>query len=266
MEKSALETNLLTEIFQECFIHELENNDEILIDKQNVILFLRNLLENNIDFYPGKRQLEINDEKVSIDLKSTSLDNSDQLVNDSLPRNIIVTSLHNDLFTTSEIRKEFERLFLSIDDECSFCYISIFKRCSLTFSSPIYAILARIKLNGTPFMGEDLKMFLKNPIRAKNTRSNLEPPENDKCFLISPPASPPVGWEQVLEEPPIVNLELIATLSTKLNQLEPCELIKESSEMPGIIIHPCVDSQEFFEENTNFKRKFMPTKRPVDGC
>jgi hypothetical protein len=41
----------------------------------------------------------------------------------------------------------------------------------------------------------------------------LEAPQSDKLFLISPPASPPVGWEQEFEDPPVVNLDLLAALS-----------------------------------------------------
>ena len=55
------------------------------------------------------------------------------------------------------------------------------------------------------------------PIKLKNTRAFLEPPKNDKGFLISPPSSPPVGWESQLEDPPVVNLDLLVALS----KLEP---------------------------------------------
>jgi len=45
--------------------------------------------------------------------------------------------------------------------------------------------------------------------------AHLRPPAIEKNFLISPPGSPPVGWEQVVEEPPNVTPladDLIAAL------------------------------------------------------
>ncbi len=48
----------------------------------------------------------------------------------------------------------------------------------------------------------------------------MEAPQSDKLFLISPPSSPPVGWEQEFEEPPNVNLDLLAAIS----QMDPSKL------------------------------------------
>ncbi len=36
-----------------------------------------------------------------------------------------------------------------------------------------------------------------------NDHQHLEVPENDKMFLISPPASPPLGWKQIKESAPV---------------------------------------------------------------
>ena len=41
----------------------------------------------------------------------------------------------------------------------------------------------------------------------------LEPPERDKQYLISPPASPPVGWEVIGEREPYVNYDLINAIA-----------------------------------------------------
>lgn len=45
-------------------------------------------------------------------------------------------------------------------------------------------------------------------VRNRRLRDRLPVPATDKNFLISPPGSPPVGWEQIREDPP--NLDTLA--------------------------------------------------------
>ena len=55
----------------------------------------------------------------------------------------------------------------------------------------------------------------------------LLPPKPEKMFLISPPCSPPVGWEQTPESHPVINMELIQALS-RLNpgmNMTPCDVL-----------------------------------------
>jgi len=68
-------------------------------------------------------------------------------------------------------------------------------------SSPIQSITLRV-YNGphTP------DLLLEHP--SLNAHTHLPVPISDKNFLISPPGSPPVGWEQIREDPP--NAETLA--------------------------------------------------------
>lgn len=70
----------------------------------------------------------------------------------------------------------------------------------------------------------------------------LKPPALEKQFLISPPASPPEGWEPVTEAQPILNLDLQTALANILPG-SAHELHPPSSDQPGIVVHICSDSE-----------------------
>lgn len=53
--------------------------------------------------------------------------------------------------------------------------------------------------------------FLTQPIRIGSATLGL--PQRTKQFLISPPSSPPVGWEQVEEASPVVDFSLVTALA-----------------------------------------------------
>ncbi|KAF9533616.1 calcineurin-binding protein [Crepidotus variabilis] len=108
--------------------------------------------------------------------------------------------------------------------------------------------------------------------------SYLQPPAIEKNFLISPPGSPPVGWEQIREDPPNVNAlaeDLIAALK-KLQAREeeskkPVELHdpEEGPANVGVyvedydagqitVIHGTQDSDWVYGETAPAREKWRP--------
>ncbi len=88
-------------------------------------------------------------------------------------------------------------------------------------------------------------------------------PPLKKQFLISPPASPPVGWEQSKDPEPVINFDLVARLAALAPaDTTPQEIHAASDNCPAIVIHTC-DSDEDGEDTPRaFKRKIPHTPCP----
>ncbi|KAG7167495.1 sarah-like [Homarus americanus] len=159
-------------------------------------------------------------------------------VNQEPPTSIIVTNLLAQTFDEPEERAIFQSLFHDVDETATFQYFKSFKRVRVNFASAAQAAAARNKLHLTEFRGEIIKCYFTQPIILGSNREggpHLQPPKREKQFLISPPASPPVGWEPIEEAEPLVNYDLIAAVAN-LAPGEAHELHPPTEDKPGIIV------------------------------
>ncbi|KAI0648420.1 Calcipressin [Trametes meyenii] len=87
-----------------------------------------------------------------------------------------------------------------------------------------------------------LRVYRADPTPLETTETQehnhyLRPPVNDKNFLISPPGSPPVGWEQIREDPPNAT-PLAHDLITALRRLEIQEEEESRGPGPNVLLEP----------------------------
>ncbi|XP_008323504.1 calcipressin-1 isoform X2 [Cynoglossus semilaevis] len=154
----------------------------------------------------------------------------------------LVASVTNpEVFSRPEAQAGFEALFRSFDPEVQFQYFRSFRRVRISFSDALAAAEARLRLNKTDFNGKEMRLYFAQSVHIGSPR--LEPPKPDKQFLISPPASPPVGWEQSKDAMPVINYDLLCAIS-KLGPGDKYELHTATPTTPSVVVHVCEDEGE----------------------
>lgn len=198
--------------------------------------------------------------KPDVEISSPIDGNGNEFEEEQQTWSVSVTNLPNDVFEDENAKKMFEKLFShygSVSDT-SFIYLKTFHRARVTFNNEENAKEAKKNLHGHLFLGYELGVFLVQRRSSLNNNSNLKPPPLTKQFLISPPASPPVGWEQTLESHPVINYDLLAAVAT-LDTSQPYQLHTSAEDAPSIVVHLC-DEEEDEDVADDEGSKFHPLK------
>ncbi|XP_035249821.1 calcipressin-1-like isoform X2 [Anguilla anguilla] len=170
---------------------------------------------------------------------------------------VIATLADLEVFNNPVSQAGFEALFRSFDAEATFQYFKSFRRVRVNFGTAAAATEARARLHKSEFNGKEMRVHFAQSVHIGSAR--LEPPKPDKQFLISPPASPPVGWQQALDATPVVNYDLLCAIS-KLGPGEKYELHTGTSTTPSVVVHVCENEQESSNSDDDDDGKPPPPK------
>jgi len=177
-------------------------------------------------------------------------------------KTLVVTNVDSEVFVDELIKSEFEAEFLAFDKTAAFYYIRTFRRVRIDFSSSSPAAAARSSLN--------MKVFGVNPIHcyfikvygpSAPEEAFLQPPPLEKQFLISPPCSPPVGWEQPREGQPVVDYDLLAAIA-ELAPGEDHELQPSTSRTPSIVVQLCQGQEDLRNKQRPAGGRITQTRCP----
>nr|POE46845.1 calcipressin-like protein [Quercus suber] len=136
---------------------------------------------------------------------SLSIDLSDlpPLSQPSPPSNtLLVTNLQAPEIFSADI---LENIRKSINEHATihtFSPLKSMRRIICTFYTIEEAVAIRQVLDGESVLGSRVRVYFGQNTKIDLEDQHLHLPESQKLFFISPPPSPPVGWEMRNEEPP----------------------------------------------------------------
>lgn len=179
------------------------------------------------------------------------LDDMQEEDEEELPKCLIATNIDLTVFTDEQTKKVLEAKFRIFDQSVCFYYFRTFRRVRIDYLSHSNAALAKAKLNLTQIGESTMNVYFIKVFSSAPEEGFLQPPPLEKQFLISPPCSPPVGWEQPREGNPVVDYELLKAMA----QLAPGEdhmlhpshsviLRGTNISTPSIVVNVCGEDEQ----------------------
>jgi len=162
-------------------------------------------------------------------------------------KSLIVTNVDLVVFTEPLAKAEFESRFSVFDPDIIFYYIRTFRRVRIDFSCRSLAATAKTSMDAAVVGGNTVHVYWLR-MCAPSTGGDvfLAPPPLEKQFLISPPCSPPVGWEQPREGGPVVDYDLLAAVAQlgpgDNHELQPSKSVTicgQELTAPSIVVQVC---------------------------
>jgi hypothetical protein len=152
---------------------------------------------------------------------SLTLDLSDlpPLTQPAVPTNtLLLTNLMDkDIFRPDNLQS-IRDLVAQIAPIHAWAPLKSFRRIVVSFFDEASAIRVRQVWDGEAILGERCRVYFGSPTPVDTQDVHLALPDAGKLFFISPPPSPPAGWEMKLEEAPnkLVHAEDLADALAKL--------------------------------------------------
>lgn len=213
-------------------------SDEIFPSEDGNIII--NAVDGLPNVHPNYNELQLQTTETKNSSESRTLD---ELIHDEdLPTSLIVTNLESSVFNNEESKKKIQILFSQFGEPESIQFFRSFRRMRVNYKCPAAAAKARIQLHQANFGDKKINCYFAQPVSPIDLEDqHLHPPALTKQFLISPPASPPVGWEPRDEGEPLVNYDLLAAIAN-LTPGEAHEIHPPQGSKPGIVVHVCEEA------------------------
>ncbi|GAO16519.1 uncharacterized protein UV8b_06151 [Ustilaginoidea virens] len=148
------------------------------------------------------------------------LSNLPPLVQPTPPSNtLLFTGLNNlDIFRPDNLER-IRGLVAQIATIHAFAPLKSFRRIVISFFDVDSAIAVRQTWDGESIIGDRCRVYFGQPTSTEAKNEHLTLPDAGKLFFISPPPSPPHGWEVRLEDAPnkLVHAEDLAEALARLH-------------------------------------------------